>query len=57
MTISELIKRLEEIKSKHGDIPVFRYARDEHPEVRDVFLENHRETPQMFGHPKVVEIK
>ena len=57
MKISDLIRTLEVIKSKHGDLHVFRYATNERPEIEKVFLEHHKETPQMFGHPKVVELK
>jgi hypothetical protein len=64
--MSALIAHLQKIQKAHGDIPVFRYyAKSEtrtHPEIDSVelsncYLENHRETPQMFGYDKVVELK
>lgn len=70
MKLRELIKRLEYLAVCHGDLPVYRYSRNEHPpiesatvvpnrtELTNVFLEAHKETPQMFdGYEKVVELK
>lgn len=36
MTISELIKKLEKIKAKHGDLPVTYFADDSYYDFHDV---------------------
>jgi hypothetical protein len=52
------------MEAKHGDVPVFRYAsqheypkQPHHPEINNIYLEAHKETPQMFGYPVVIELK